>query len=65
MNLYICKPYPKHLREKFPKGLTHQVHKWSMGIILVDHTEPDGTTAIEHHKNYIILRIRWPKLLKL
>ena len=28
----------------------HQLHKWTMGIILIDHIEPDGKMASESHK---------------
>lgn len=50
MKLYLCKPYPRHLFEKFPKDFKHQIHKWTLGIILIDHIEPDGTMASENHK---------------
>lgn len=58
MKIYICKIYPKHLVEKFPKDFIHQIHKWSLGIILIEHIEPDGRKASEHHKGHILFRIK-------
>lgn len=55
--LYICRPYFQHLFQNFPTDLIHQIHKWTAGIILVDHIEPDGSVASLSHKPYIITRI--------
>jgi len=54
MKLFLCRPYWRHLFEPFPKGLVHQVHKWTVGIVLVEHTEPDGRLASEHHEGHIL-----------
>ena len=48
--LYICKHYFKHLLEKMPYDFKHQVHKWTLGIILINHQEPNGFWASSHHK---------------
>ncbi len=50
MKIYFCKPYLRHLFEKAPMDFKHQLHKWTMGIILIDHIEPDGKMASESHK---------------
>ncbi len=57
MKLYICKPDLGHLFQRFPGGLTHQIHKWTAGILLVDHTEPDGRSAAEHHADLVLIAL--------
>jgi hypothetical protein len=54
IKIYICRPYWRHLTEKFPLDFKHQIHKWTAGIILIDHTEPEGKSAKDHHIKYII-----------
>ncbi|MDP1695427.1 MAG: hypothetical protein Q8L29_00765 [archaeon] len=55
--IFICKPYPKHILEKFPLDITHLIHKFSFGILLVEHIEPDKRLASQHHKEEILFRI--------
>ena len=50
----ICRPYWKHLFQKFPSDWKHQLHKWTAGMVLIDHKEPDGRSAFESHKDYIL-----------
>ena len=57
MKIAICKPYFKHLTEKFPCDFKHLIHKWSCGIILIDHEEPSGNSSFENHKDFILLKI--------
>ncbi len=49
MSVYICKPYIRHLFEKPPLDFKHQIHKWTLGIILIDHIEPNGEMASKKH----------------
>jgi len=35
----------------------HTIHKLTFGLILINHIEPDGRTAEEHHKKAIIFRL--------
>ena len=55
--VYICKPYPKHIFQKFPLDIVHQIHKLTFGIILIDHIEPDGRLASAHHKDYVLFTL--------
>ncbi len=55
--IYLCKPYFKHIIERFPIDFVHLVHKFSFGIILIEHIEPDNRLSSEHHKQYIIGKI--------
>ncbi len=49
MKIFICKPYPRHLFEKAPLDFKHQVHKWTLGVILIEHIEPNGEMASKEH----------------
>jgi len=55
--LYICKPYFKHLTEKVPYDMKHLTHKWSAGMILFDHIEPDGHFASDKHSDFILFKL--------
>jgi len=57
MEIYICKIDLKHLVETFPKDFIHKIHKWTAGIILIEHQEPDGFLASEHHKDVLLFRL--------
>lgn len=57
LNVYLCKPAFKDVFRKVPNDLKHNIHKWSFGTILIDHIEPDGNTAVQHHHDYVILKI--------
>jgi hypothetical protein len=55
MKIYICKPYWRHLLERFPTDIIHQIHFWTAGILLIEHKEPDGRMASDHHKEWILI----------
>ena len=54
VEICICKPYWRHLTEKFRRDFKHQLHKWSAGMILINHKEPNTMTAKELHADYVL-----------
>jgi len=56
MRIYLCTP-SLDIFKKAPFDWFHTIHKWSCGIILIDHIEPDGRKASWHHRKHIIMEM--------
>ena len=54
MKVAICIPDFRHIIEYAPRDFVHLVHKWSGGMILIDHEEPSGDTAFNLHKTEVL-----------
>lgn len=47
INMYFCRP---HFHKKIIWDCKHLLHFFTLGIMLINHTEPNGEFAIELHK---------------
>lgn len=63
MTIYICKPNLRHLFQQFPKDIKHQLHKWTAGVILINHLEPNGLRAADLHRKHIVLKIEVERVI--
>jgi len=56
MRIFICRP-DLHQHQYFPRDLVHLLHKYTLGILLIDHLEPSGAWAASTHAPYILFGI--------